>query len=120
MLMKISVGAQLALRAALQFDGRVRTTRDLAGDLRCSAAHLSKVLQRMQKHRLLEAIRGPRGGYRLAVQRDQLRVGQVLEAIDGKMVLAPEGCELGPVERLLGRLHNDLVGKLGMRVADLA
>ena len=47
------------------------------------APYLAKHLQTLARAGILEAVPGPRGGYRLARPADEIRVLDVLEAIDG-------------------------------------
>ena len=48
---------------------------------------LAKVLQRLVQKRLLTSVQGINGGYRLARPATQMSVAQVVEAIDGPLML---------------------------------
>jgi Rrf2 family protein len=61
-----------------------------AGSLKVSAAHLSKVLQALTRSGLLEARRGPNGGYALAKSRAEIRLLDIYEALEGPM--RRDGC----------------------------
>jgi Rrf2 family protein len=54
-----------------------------AGDLGVSTAHLSKVLQILARSGLLEARRGPNGGYVLAKPRAEIRLLDIYEILEG-------------------------------------
>ena len=44
---------------------------------------LAKILQRLAKRRLIVSQNGPKGGYVLARNQDQISVGQVVRALEG-------------------------------------
>lgn len=62
----------------------------MGGRLAVSPAHLSKVLQVLSRVGLLEARRGPNGGYALARQASTIRLLDVYEALEGP--LRHDGC----------------------------
>ncbi len=84
-----------------------------AGDLGVSPAHLAKVLQTLARAGLLEARRGPNGGYTLAKPRATIRLLDIYEAIEGPMrrdrclfarpVCRRDQCALGDV---VGEVRN--------------
>lgn len=51
---------------------------------------LAKVLQRLAKDGLIVSRSGPHGGYRLALPPAQVTVGQVIEALEGRVAIV--GC----------------------------
>ncbi len=55
-----------------------------------SAAHLSKVMQRLTKVGLLRATRGPGGGFLLSRPPAQIKLLEVYEAVEGP--LEPQDC----------------------------
>ncbi len=61
-----------------------------AGHLDVSPAHLSKVLQALARAGLLEARRGPNGGYTLARPPSEIRLLDIYEALEGP--LRQDGC----------------------------
>jgi Rrf2 family protein len=61
-----------------------------AENLEVSIAHLSKVLQTLVRSGLLEARRGPHGGYTLAKPRTEIRLLDIYEALEGPM--RHDGC----------------------------
>ena len=93
--LKISEAASLAMHAmgllAMEPD-RSRSVRAIAGRLGLSEAHLSKVLQRLVKAGLLRSNRGPRGGFRLTREPEQISLLEVFEAIEGPV--EPTDCLL--------------------------
>jgi Rrf2 family protein len=128
--LKISDAASLALHTACFMapdEARIRTTREIASALGVSEAHLSKVLQRLARAGIVESLRGPRGGFRLARPPATLTLEDVFEAIEGPM--ETPGCLLGtPVcggACMLGTLLSDLDRQVrdhfsSTRISDLA
>lgn len=94
--------------------------RALADRLRIPAEILRKTLQRLGQAGLVESVKGARGGYRLRRPLEEIKVGEVIQAIQGPVRLAPcleegkgcdqqEGCNIRPVvlhlqDRLTGFL----------------
>lgn len=99
MILHISEAANLAIHAMsylanLDDTGRPIPTVEISESLGVSANHLSKVLQRLSKTGLVRSVRGPKGGFRLALEPEDITLLQVYEAIDGS--LPPRGhCLLG-------------------------
>ncbi|MEW5947306.1 MAG: Rrf2 family transcriptional regulator [bacterium] len=92
--LKISEAASLALHsmtylAASGADKPV-SARDLAETFDVSAAHLSKVLNRLASARLLKSTRGAKGGFVLARKSGDVTLGEIYELFDGP--LAPSDC----------------------------
>ena len=107
-ILNISEGSTIAMHAALLLSkgpGKPITTNDAAETLKVSAAHLSKVFQRLAKAGIVHAVRGPKGGYLLGRPLSEIRLLDILEAVEGPMKLsrclmrAPrcgnDGCMLG-------------------------
>jgi len=69
---------------------RSMSVREIVERLPVSSAHLAKVLQRLARQGLLESVRGPRGGFRLARPPAEMTLLEVYEAVDGP--LRPGGC----------------------------
>jgi Rrf2 family protein len=60
------------------------STPVIAELLGVSAAHLSKVLQRLEQSGLVEALRGPRGGFKLAKPAGGISLKDICEAVEGR------------------------------------
>ncbi len=99
MILHISEAANLAIHALTYLanqdeSGRPVPTAEVAESLGVSANHLSKVFQRLSKTGLVKSMRGPKGGFRLAAEPEDINLLQIYEAIDG--ALPPRGhCLLG-------------------------
>ena len=96
MILNISEAANLGIHAAAYLarcpaDVPV-TTASIAAVFGVSAAHLSKVFQRLSKAGIVKSVRGPHGGFRLSRDPGQITLREIYEALDGP--LAPAGCLL--------------------------
>ena len=69
-----------------QQDGVVNSKR-IAEDLGIPAELLAKILQRLSKGKLITSVNGPKGGYILARDPSEIRVSEVLRAIEGPLGL---------------------------------
>ncbi len=95
-LLGISEAASIALHAmALLANGEdaPMTTRTIARRLKVSSNHLSKVLQRLAKVGLVEAVRGKGGGYTLGRAPERMSLKEIYEAIEGPV--GSRDCLLG-------------------------
>jgi len=85
---KISEAASLgfhAIAALAPEPDQMLSTGEIASRLEVSAAHLSKVLQRLAKADLVRATRGPRGGFMLEKNPEKITLLEVYEAIEGPL-----------------------------------
>ena len=92
-ILKISEAASLALHTAVLLaikEDKVFSTGEIAREIKVSEAHLSKVLQRLTRAGVVQSLRGPKGGFKLARSPDEITLLQVYEALEGS--LAPKGC----------------------------
>jgi len=130
-MLRISTAASLALHAIslLAANGnRTLSTKEIAAKLRASEAHLSKVLQRLGKARLVEATRGPKGGFCLARPGGDISLLEVYEAIEGPLqdsvcllgepVCQGEKCILGGLLETVNQQAREYLG--GTTLSDLA
>jgi Rrf2 family protein len=91
-LVRMSEATAIGLHAmiVLARAGQPLSAAAAAKNLEASIAHLSKVLQTLVRSGLLEARRGPNGGYALAKRRDEIRLLDIYEALEGPM--RHDGC----------------------------
>ena len=82
--------ALLALAHLAKVDAaRIVSTRELAATHEIPLELLAKILQRLAKAELIVSTPGPTGGYRLAKPADKIRIGDIVEIIDGAPTLVP-------------------------------
>ena len=68
----------------------------VAQELGLPQGYLAKIFQRLARPHLVFSRRGPQGGYVLAREREKISLLDIIEAIDGPVVIGQ--CELGPSE----------------------
>jgi len=86
--LRVSEAASLALHAMAllaHHRGSLLACNRMASQLNVSAAHLSKVLQRLAKQGLVTSARGPQGGFSLARNPSEVSLLEVCEAIEGPL-----------------------------------
>lgn len=120
-LLRVSEAATLALHALAflaQNPKRLNTSREMAGALGLSEAHLAKVMQRLERFGLVRGRRGPAGGFALIQPADRLSLRRIYEAVEGP--LRSDCCLLGqslrgkrcPLGRLLKKTEAELANQL--------
>lgn len=62
---------------------KMLSTREAANMLDASVHHLSKVLQRLQRQGMLKSVRGPRGGFRIADDWENITLMDIYEVMEG-------------------------------------
>lgn len=87
---RLSNRGRYALKAAFDLaahaDAPVQV-RDVASRQRIPLRFLEQIFQLMKRGGLVESKRGPRGGFRLTRQPDEVKLGDVLRAVEGPVVL---------------------------------
>ena len=96
-MLRLSNRARYAVRALYDLASHLafgdaavsRHVRDVAGRQRIPLRFLEQIFQELKRAGLVESKRGPRGGFRLARSPDDVRLGDVLRAVEGPVALAP-------------------------------
>ncbi len=94
----IRYGTRLMLdMAENQKNGPIRI-RTIAKRQGISEKYLEKIVRLLRKAGLVDGLRGPGGGYVLASSPDSITLGEILEAVQGRIELCPclgepEKCE---------------------------
>ena len=87
-LLRVSEAASLALHTTVFLagnPGRPIPAREIATALDVSEAHLVKVLQRLAKFGLVRSFRGPKGGFILGKNGDEISLLEIYESIEGPL-----------------------------------
>jgi len=90
--MKLSVKSQYALESLTAIalspgGGKVPVSvRDIARDRGIPERFLSQILSTLRQAGLLSSIRGAQGGYVLAKRPEEIRAGDVVRAVEGRLV----------------------------------
>jgi Rrf2 family transcriptional regulator, iron-sulfur cluster assembly transcription factor len=84
--MKLSTKGRYAMVAladmALQPDGALVTLAEIARRQDISLAYLEQLFVKLRRAELVDSVRGPGGGYRLARPSADIRVADVMAAVD--------------------------------------
>ncbi|MFC7737122.1 RrF2 family transcriptional regulator [Roseomonas sp. GCM10028921] len=99
----ISVLLDVAFHAGRGTNGHVAGGAEVADRLGAARRGIEPVFQALSRAGLLEGVRGPRGGYRLARRPRDIRLSEAVAAV-------AEGTEGG--SDLTGALHEKVVGPL--------
>lgn len=94
--LRISEAAALALHTVELLAGSVGVlvpNSQLAARLQVSEHHLAKVHQRLVRSGIARAVRGPSGGFSLARPAAEIKLLEVVEAVEGPF--RPHQCLLG-------------------------
>jgi len=89
-------GLRASVLLAMRNEDQYITIRELSDELEISFYFLTKVLQQMTKAEILESYKGPNGGVKLARKAHEIRMMDVVKAIDGE--LSFKSCVMGQSE----------------------
>jgi Rrf2 family protein len=92
LVLRLSNRGRYAVRALFDLafhEGRPAQVRDVAARQRIPQRFLEQILQALKRAGLVESKRGPRGGFTLARPAEDVRLGDVLRAVEGPVALAP-------------------------------
>jgi len=121
---RLTVYTDYSLRTLMYLGVRGRenlvTIQEIANAYQISKNHLMKVTHDLGKHGYIETIRGRGGGIRLALEPDQINIGDVVRKTEDDFHLVecfnPEGnlCKISPECRLKFALHEALKAYLAV------
>lgn len=84
--MKLTTKGRYAVTAmldlALHADGGPVSLADVAQRQRISLSYLEQLFARLRRQRLVRSVRGPGGGYALALPLEQITVAEIIDAVD--------------------------------------
>lgn len=91
--MKLSTRSTYGMRALVEL-GLARgrgplSAAQIARRQGLSVAYLEQLLHRLKKQGIVTSVRGPKGGYLLAREPEQLPVGEIVRTLDGETALQP-------------------------------
>jgi Rrf2 family protein len=76
---------------AFHNDGRATQIKEIAERQAIPARFLEQIFQDLKRAGLVASRRGPRGGYQLAKPAAEIRLGDIVRALEGPIELAPKG-----------------------------
>lgn len=124
--MKLSTKGRYAVTAMMDLaihdhDGPV-TLADISNCQGISLSYLEQLFSKLRKHKLVEGVRGPGGGYRLGRPASQISIAQIIVAVDDNIdatrCKGKEDC-LGGEKCLTHELWSDLSERLYHFLDDL-
>lgn len=78
--------------------GQTHTTKEIAGRYNLPYELLAKIMQRLAKQGFIVSHQGVNGGYTLARNPEELKVSEIINAIEGKTAVTLVQCESGTPE----------------------
>jgi Rrf2 family protein len=91
-MIRISTRGRYALRAmvdlVLHADGEPVLRQEIADRQGISADYVAQLFRPLHKARLVEGVKGPGGGYRLARDAAEITAGDVVRAVEGPVAVA--------------------------------
>lgn len=122
--MKLTTKGRYAVTAmldlALNQRGGVVTVADISQRQQISVAYLEQLFGRLRRYGLVESVRGPGGGYRLAMPDSEIPLTQIVQAVNEAITTThcggdPQQCCKGDGQQCL---THDLWEELGDRIVE--
>jgi Rrf2 family protein len=114
---KLSSKGRYAVRAlfdiAFYNDGQPTQVKDIAERQGIPPRFLEQIFQDLKRAGIVGSKRGPQGGYLLARPASEIALGDVVQTIEGKVLLSESAAKAGPRVRRL-----DAASSEGQRVTD--
>jgi Rrf2 family protein len=111
--MRLSTRGRYAIRAASNLANRNGsgpiTLKTIAREEHIPLRYLEQLMNRMRRSGILESSRGPGGGYCLSRPADEISLGQIISAIEGRVAVA--SC-VKPDRQKNCRLENSCASRL--------
>jgi Rrf2 family protein len=107
-------GIRAVIFIASRPDPKVNTgLKQISEKLRIPRPYLAKILQVLARKKILHSSKGPHGGFYLLVPADNLKLMDIIEAIDGgdffdSCYVTGEKCSFDQPDKGVCILHNDL------------
>jgi Rrf2 family protein len=120
---KLSTKTRYGVRAlfdiAFHSEGRPTQARDIARRQDVPLRYLEQIFQDLRRANLVEAKRGPRGGYTLARAANAISLGDVLRAVQGPIELLDDDEDearrggANPTRQVSATIWKELAQKIG-------
>ena len=87
--MKFSTRAEYGLKAmvnlALNFP-KIKSAKDIAREENISKKYLERLIGELRKNKLVKSHKGKNGGYVLALNPKKIKVGEIIEILEGPLL----------------------------------
>lgn len=94
--------------ASIYLQGGVLQVAEIASRQQMPDRYLEQMLTSLRRAQILRSIRGPRGGYQLAMSPSQIKVVDVVRCLEGEDSLRGETLSETPEYQVLNSLKNEL------------
>ena len=109
-------GLQAVFDLAFHASEEAAQVKDICERQHIPPRFLEQVFQDLRRAGLVRSKRGPRGGYQLACPPEEIRLGDVIRAIDGPVALAladpDEGCSKTTSVQVTQRVLTQVAGQI--------
>ena len=119
--MKLTTKGRYAVLAlteiALSEDKNLIKISEIAKSQNISSTYLEQILSNLKRNGFVKAVRGPNGGYKLALKAEEIIMSDVIELIEGK--IETKGCSQKHISctGISGKcLNHDLWDELGKQI----
>ena len=122
--MKLSSKGRYGVRALFDIaffnSGRPTQVKDIAERQGIPPRFLEQIFQDLKRARIVSSKRGPQGGYSLAQEATEIRLGDVVRALEGPVVLTdPDATDASsPTAQESGRITDTVLGELAESIED--
>lgn len=128
--MRLSTKGRYAVMAmvdlAAHSDGNPVALADIAQRQEISLSYLEQLFGRLRKGGLVKSVRGPGGGYRLAREQSEVRVSDIIMAVDEPIQAtrceagSPQGCRLNQSRCLTHDLWEELGNQIYLYLSSVS
>ncbi|OGI23283.1 MAG: hypothetical protein A2255_06195 [Candidatus Melainabacteria bacterium RIFOXYA2_FULL_32_9] len=97
-ILKFSEGISISIRAMLYLlseEDKLISVKEIATILNVSEGHLAKVMQQLAKEKLIDSVRGPKGGFKLKKSGKEIKLIEIYEIIEGPFQV--KDCVFNPI-----------------------
>jgi Rrf2 family transcriptional regulator, cysteine metabolism repressor len=115
---KSNYGLLAILDLAEHYGRELVQVKDIVKRRRVPKNYLEQILNRLTKQRIVNSVRGNKGGYELAEHPDALTLLRVLESIEGAIKLS-EASEIGAMKELFSELQDSIKASLNVSISQL-
>ncbi len=120
--MKLSTKGRYAVMAMVDLAqhsaGQPLTLADIATRQDISLSYLEQLFAKLRRAGLVESVRGPGGGYKLSVSADDIRISEVILAVDEpiRTTSCNSKTSLGCIRKSTRCMTHDLWAELGHQI----